>query len=100
MRTRHVLYDLTDVLLLHLILCLPGFVLELFPAIAHWSFFIYIVGMAWAVTQLILGVKYRERLLHWWEHLPAPAVWTMTVVTVLLFASSLVEEILVHHWTP
>ncbi len=98
MKLRHFLYDLTDVLLLHLILNIPSYVVELLPITPHWAFIIYLLGVAWAVVQLILGVKHRDRLLHWWERLPASAVWSMSISAVLLFAASLVDEILTHGW--
>ena len=98
MKLRHFLYDLTDVLLLHLILNIPSYVVELLPITPHWAFIIYLLGVAWAVVQLILGVKHRDRLLHWWERLPAPTVWSMSVSAVLLFMASLVDEILTHGW--
>jgi hypothetical protein len=59
---------------------------------------IYLLGVAWAVVQLILGVQYRERLLHWWERLPPSAVWSMSVAAVLLFVACLVDEIVTHGW--
>ena len=98
MKLRHFLYDLTDVLLLHLILNIPSYVVELLPITPHWAFIIYLLGVAWAVVQLILGVQHRDRLLRWWERLPTPAVWSMSTVTVLLFVASLVDEILTHGW--
>ena len=98
MKTRHFLYDLTDVLLLHLILNIPSYVVELLPITPHWAFIIYLLGVAWAVVQLILGVRYRERLLRWWDRLPFGAVWGMSVASVLLFLASLVDEILTHGW--
>jgi hypothetical protein len=98
MKLRHFLYDLTDVLLLHLILNIPSYVVELLPITPHWAFIIYLLGVAWAIAQLILGVRYRDRLLCWWERLPPPAVWSMSVAAVVLFAASLVDEILTHGW--
>ena len=98
MKLRHFLYDLTDVLLLHLVLNIPSYVVELLPVTPHWAFIIYLLGVAWAVVQLILGVRYRDRLLRWWDRLPSPAVWSMSVVAVLLFVASLVDEILTHGW--
>ena len=98
MKLRHFLYDLTDVLLLHLVLNIPSYVVELLPVTPHWAFIIYLLGVAWAVVQLILGVRYRDRLLHWWERLPASAVWSMSIASVLLFVASLVDEILTHGW--
>ena len=98
MKLRHFLYDLTDVLLLHLILNIPGYVVELLPVTPHWAFIIYMLGIAWAVAQLILGVRYRDPLLHWWERLPSPAVWGMSITAVVLFVASLVDEVLVHGW--
>lgn len=98
MKLRHFLYDLTDVLFLHLILNVPRYVVELLPVTPHWAFVIYLLGVAVAISQLILGVKHRDRLLHWWERLPAPAVWSMSAVAVCLFAASLVDEILTHGW--
>ena len=98
MKLRHILYDLTDVLLLHLILNIPSYVVELLPITPHWAFIIYLLGVAWAIVQLILGVQYRERLLGWWEGISAPAMWSISVVTFVLFAASLVDEILTHGW--
>ena len=98
MKLRHILYDLTDVLLLHLILNIPSYVVELLPIAPHWAFIIYLLGVAWAIIQLILGVQYRERLLRWWEGISAPAMWSISVVTFVLFAASLVDEILTHGW--
>jgi hypothetical protein len=54
--------------------------------------------VAWAVVQLILGVQHRDKLLRWWERLPPPAVWSMSITAVVLFAASLVDEILTHGW--
>ena len=96
MKLRHILYDLTDVLLLHLILNIPSYVVELLPITPHWAFIIYLLGVAWAIVQLILGVQYRERLLRWWEGISAPAMWSISVVTFVLFAASPVDEILTH----
>lgn len=98
MKLRHILYDLTDVLLLHLILNIPSYVVELLLITPHWAFIIYLLGVAWAIVQLILGVQYRERLLRWWEGISAPAMWSISVVTFVLFAASLVDEILTHGW--
>jgi hypothetical protein len=98
MKLRHFLYDLTDVLVLHLILNVPGVVVELLSLSAHWPLICYILGIAWAITQLILGDIYRDKLLAWWEKLPSFAVWSITSVTVVLFLSGLVEEIMVHGW--
>ena len=98
MKLRHILYDLTDVLLLHLILNIPSYVVELLPITPHWAFIIYLLGVAWAIIQLILGVQYRERLLRWWEGISAPAMWSISITTFLLFAASLVDEILTHGW--
>ncbi len=98
MKLRHFLYDLTDVLILHLILNIPGVVVELLPVTPHWAFIIYILGVAWAIVQLIIGVVKRDKLLHWWERLPAPAVWSISIVTVLLFLAGLVDEVMVHGW--
>ena len=98
MKLCHILYDLTDVLLLHLILNIPSYVVELLPITPHWAFIIYLLGVAWAIAQLILGVQYRERLLRWWEGISAPAMWSISVVTFVLFAASLVDEILTHGW--
>ena len=98
MKLRHFLYDLTDVLLLHLILNIPSYVVELLPITPHWAFVIYLLGVAWAIVQLIMGVRYRERLLRWWERISAPAMWSISITTLLLFAASLVDEILTHGW--
>ena len=98
MKLRHFLYDLTDVLLLHLILNIPSYVVELLPITPHWAFIIYLLGVAWAIVQLIMGVRYRERLLCWWERISAPAMWSISITTLLLFAASLVDEILTHGW--
>jgi Kef-type K+ transport system membrane component KefB len=98
MKLRHFLYDLTDVLLLHLILNIPSYVVELLPITPHWAFIIYLLGVAWAIVQLILGVQYRNKLLRWWERLPASAAWSMCITAVVLFAASLVDEILTHGW--
>ena len=98
MKLRHFLYDLTDVLLLHLILNIPSYVVELLPITPHWAFIIYLLGVAWAIVQLIMGVRYRERLLRWWERISAPAMWSISITTLLLFAASLVDEILTHGW--
>ena len=98
MKPRHFLYDLTDVLLLHLILNIPSYVVELLPITPHWAFIIYLLGVAWAIVQLIMGVRYRERLLRWWERISAPAMWSISITTLLLFAASLVDEILTHGW--
>ena len=98
MKLRHILYDLTDVLLLHLILNIPSYVVELLPITPHWAFIIYLLGVAWAIAQLILGVQYRARLLAWWERISPPAMWSISVVTFILFAASLVDEILTHGW--
>ncbi len=98
MKLRHFLYDLTDVLLLHITLNIPSYVVELLPITPHWAFIMYLLGVAVAVVQLIFGVIRREKLLHWWERLPTPAVWSISSVTVLLFAATLVDEILTHGW--
>ena len=98
MKLRHFLYDLTDVLLLHLILNIPSYVVELLPITPHWAIIIYLLGVAWAIVQLIMGVRYRERLLRWWERISAPAMWSISITTLLLFAASLVDEILTHGW--
>lgn len=98
MKLRHFLYDLTDVLLLHLVLNLPGYVVELLPVTPRWAFLIYLLGVAWAVAQLILGVKRRDRLLLWWERIPSPAVWGMSVTAMALFTGCLADEILTHGW--
>ena len=98
MKLRHILYDLTDVLILHLILNIPSYVVELLPITPHWAFIIYLLGVVWAVVQLILGVQYRERLLRWWERISLPAMWSISITTFLLFAASLVDEILTHGW--
>ena len=98
MKLRHFLYDLTDVLVLHLILNIPGIVVELLSLTGHWPLIVYILGIVWAIAQLILGVLKRDWLLRQWERLPAPIMWLITAVTVILFGSGLVEEVLVHHW--
>lgn len=98
MKLSHFLYDLTDVLLLHIILNIPGYVVELLPVTPHWGFIIYLLGVAWAAVQLLFGVKYRDKLLRWWEGLPSPAVWSMSVIAVVLFVACLAEEILTHGW--
>ncbi len=98
MKLRHFLYDLTDVLVLHLILNIPGIVVELLNLTGHWPLIVYRVGILWAIAQLILGVLKRDALLHMWERLPAPVMWLITSVTVILFGSGLVEEVMVHHW--
>lgn len=98
MKLRHFLYDLTDVLLLHITLNIPSYVVELLPITPHWAFIIYLLGVAVAVVQLIFGVIRREKLLRWWERLPAPAAWSVSITTVLLFAATLVDEILTHGW--
>ena len=98
MKLRHFLYDLTDVLLLHLVLNVPGVVVELLSLDGHWPLICYIVGIAWAITQLIFGVIRRNKLLHWWERIPAPVMWSITSVTVMLFLAGLVEEVAVHGW--
>lgn len=98
MKLRHFLYDLTDVLLLHITLNIPSYVVELLPLTPHWAFIIYLLGVGVAVVQLIFGVIRREKLLHWWERLPTPAVWSISITTVLLFAATLVDEILTHGW--
>lgn len=98
MKLRHFLYDLTDVLLLHITLNIPSYVVELLPLTPHWAFIIYLLGVAVAVVQLIFGVIRREKLLHWWERLPTSAVWSISITTVLLFAATLVDEILTHGW--
>lgn len=98
MKLSHFLYDLTDVLVLHLILNIPGYAVELLPVTPHWALIIYLLFVAWAVVQLFLGVRYRDRLLHWWEQLPAPAVWSMSISAMVLFAVGLADEILTHGW--
>ena len=98
MKLRHFLYDLTDVLLLHITLNIPSYVVELLPLTPHWAFIIYLLGVGVAVVQLIFGVIRREKLLHWWERLPTPAVWSISITTVLLFGATLVDEILTHGW--
>ena len=98
MKLRHILYDLTDVLLLHLILNIPSYVVELLPITPHWAFIIYLLGVAWAIIQLILGVQFRARLLAWWERISTPAMWSISIATFILFAASLVDEILAHGW--
>ena len=98
MKLRHFLYDLTDILLLHLILNIPSFVVELLPITPHWAIIIYLLCLAWAIVQCIMGVRYRERLLRWWERISAPAMWSISITTLLLFAASLVDEILTHGW--
>ena len=98
MKVRHFLYDLTDVLLLHLTLSLPGYVVELLPITPHWAFIIYLLGVALAVVQLIFGVLRRAKLIAWWETLSDPAAWSISIVTALLFVASIVDEILVHGW--
>jgi hypothetical protein len=98
MKLRHLLYDLTDVMLLHITLNIPSYVVELLPLTPHWAFITYLLGVAVAVVQLIFGVIRRAKLLHWWERLPTPAVWSISVTTVLLFAATLVDEILTHGW--
>ena len=98
MKLRHFLYDLTDVLLLHITLNIPSYVVELLPLTPHWAFIMYLLGVVVAVVQLIFGVVRREKLLHWWEQLPTPAVWSISITTVLLFAATLVDEILTHGW--
>jgi len=98
MTRRHILYDLTEVLLLHLILNIPGYAVELLPVTPHGAFIIYLLGAAWAVVQLVLGVRYRDGLLAWWERIPAPVMWSISTATFLLFAAALVDEILTHGW--
>ena len=98
MKLRHILYDLTDVLLLHLILNIPSYVVDLLPITPHWAFIIYLLGVAWAIIQLILGVQYRERILRWWERISPPAMWSISAGTFVLFAASPVDEILTHEW--
>ena len=98
MKLRHFLYDLTDVLLLHLTLNIPSYVVELLPVTPHWAFIIYLLGVSLAIVQLICGVVRRAKLIAWWEKLPAPAVWSISITTALLFAASLVDEILTHGW--
>lgn len=56
------------------------------------------MGVVWAMIQLIPGVQYRARLLVWWERISPPAMWSISVVTFVLFAASLVDEILTHGW--
>lgn len=98
MKLRHFLYDLTDVLLLHLVLNIPAYVVELLPITPQGAFAVYLIGVSWAVAQLILGVRYRERFLRWWERLPPPAVWSMSVTAILLFVAGLADEIVTHGW--
>ena len=98
MKLRHILYDLTDVLLLHLILNIPSYVVELLPITPHWAFIIYLLGVAWAIIQLILGVQYRERILRWWERISPPAMWSISAGTFVLFAASPVDVILTYEW--
>ena len=100
MKLRHFLYDLTDVLLLHLILNIPGRVVELLPFAPHGALVVYLLGVAWAIVQLVLGVRYRERILLWWEGLPSPAVWAFSAVIALLFLLGLAEEVMTHGWRP
>ena len=50
------------------------------------------------MIQLIPGVQYRARLLVWWKRISPPAMWSISVVTFVLFAASLVDEILTHGW--
>lgn len=98
MKLRHFLYDLTDVLLLHITLNIPSYVVELLPLTPHWAFITYLLGVALAVVQLLFGVLRRSKLIAWWEGLPSPAAWSISSVTVLLFAATLVDEILTHGW--
>ena len=98
MKLRHFLYDLTDVLLLHITLNIPSYVVELLPVTPHWGFIIYLLGVALAVVQLWFGVIRRAKLISWWESLPAPAAWSISILTVLLFIATLVDEILTHGW--
>ena len=98
MKLRHFLYDMTDVLLLHITLNIPSYVVELLPVTPHWGFIIYLLGVALAVVQLLFGVIRRQKLLLWWEGLPSPAVWSISIFTVLLFVATLVDEILTHGW--
>ena len=98
MKVRHFLYDLTDVLLLHITLNIPSYVVELLPLTPHWAFITYLLGVSLAVVQLIFGVVRRHKLIQWWERLPSPAVWSISIITVLLFGATLVDEILTHGW--
>ena len=98
MKLRYFLYDLTDVLLLHITLNIPSYVVELLPVTPHWGFIIYLLGVSLAIVQLILGVVRRQKLIAWWERLPSPAAWSISVFTVLLFGATLVDEILTHGW--
>ena len=50
------------------------------------------------MIQLIPGVQYRARLLVWWKRISPPAMWSISVVTFVLFAASLADEILTHGW--
>ena len=47
MKLRHFLYDLTDVLLLHITLNIPSYVVELLPVTPHWGFIIYLLESPW-----------------------------------------------------
>ena len=98
MKLRHFLYDLTDVLLLHITLNIPSYVVELLPVTPHWGFIIYLLGVSLAIVQLLLGVIRRQRLISWWEGLPSPAAWSISCFAVLLFVATLVDEILTYGW--
>ena len=98
MKLRHFLYDLTDVLLLHITLNIPSYVVERLPVTPHWGFMIYLLGVSLAIVQLIFGVVRRPKLIAWWERLPSPAAWSISIFTVLLFGVKLVDEILTHGW--
>lgn len=98
MKLRHFLYDLTDVLLLHRILNVPGVVVELLSLTGHWSLAMYLMGGAWALVQLFLGVKYRDALLRWWERLPSAVMWCLCGITISLFLAGLAEEVVMHGW--
>jgi hypothetical protein len=56
------------------------------------------LGVSLAIVQLIFGVVRRQKLIAWWERLPSPAAWSISVFTVLLFGATLVDEILTHGW--
>ena len=99
MKLRHVLYDLTDVLLLHLVLNVPGVVVELLSLDGPRALVCYILGVAWAIAQLLAGVLRRDRLLRWWERIPAPLMWSVSSITVMLFLAGLLEEVAVHGWS-
>ena len=98
MKLRHFLYDLTDVLLLHITLNIPSYVVELLPVTPHWGVIIYLLGVSLAIVQLLFGVIRRQKLLLWWEGLSSPAVWSISIFTVLLFVATRVDEILTHGW--